>query len=129
MTRAPEQRDTADPRPTESAGHAETDEEHDRITGTPRNDVDVDHREARSGNSAGTRVFRARATISAPIRMKRGREQQDLYVEPERLEQTGEGVDEGLTIEEGLADTFPARGERNQDDECSNDGERARPWR
>ena len=108
------------------AGHAEPDQEDQQ-----------DHRDAAEhvGVDDGQRLQREqrRAAGAAGERHderhdqdQRRRPQQDLDVEPERVEQARERVDEHVAVEERLADLVPTRRQRNEHDQRHDDDGRAR---
>ena len=55
----------------------------------------------------------------------RRRPQEDLDVEPERLEQEREVLAQSRAVEEQLLHALPAGGERDEDHECADDDRRA----
>ena len=80
----------------------------------------------RSGNSAGLRTPRARAISIATATTHGARPDEDLHVEPERVEQPRERVAEQLAVEERTADLRPSRCERDEHDDRDDDDHRAR---
>ena len=94
--------------------------------GDAPHDVGVDVPRSRTGNSAGVRTLRARATSSRHDQDQRRRPQQDLDVEPERLEQPRERVGEHVAVEERLAHLLPARRAGHEHDQRRDDDDRAR---